>query len=220
MDHSDHSTPGKTSISVILVDDDLIVQSIATRLLSQHSDIRLQGCYQGAYSALSAMRDEPPDVIVVDISMPGMGGLELTQQVHRERPEIKILAYTSLADQNVVSKMLAAGAVGVVYKEASIDTLADAIRATSSGLSVLSPRFNREIIHPRTDIELSETETKLLGLLSQGMTNEQIAPLLCLHASTVKYHLSRLSVKLGARNRVALAVAAVHLGLAERPSEP
>lgn len=128
------------------------------------------------------------------------------------------LPYTSLADERSVSEMLSAGAAGVIYKEASISALADAIRATHSGLSVLSPRFSKSLAHLPLEESLSDTEVKILRLVSQGLTNEQIAPLVYLSPSTVKYHLARLSTKLGGRNRVTLAVAAVQLGLLERSS--
>lgn len=215
MDHKVQHPRLKNPVSVIIVDDDLLVRTTATRLLEEHADVRVLGAYSNGQDALDAASAEPPSVMVVDISMPGMNGVTLTECVRARFPNTEVLAYTSLADQQTISAMLRAGASGVVYKEASVEDLAHAIVATRSGFAVLSPRFHRSLPLQASPAKLSASEKEILRLLSQGLTNEEIAPLMHVSASTVKYHLSKLSEKLDARNRVALAVAAVHLGLAE-----
>ncbi|MDF1486829.1 response regulator transcription factor [Tessaracoccus caeni] len=199
----------------MIVDDDLLVRTMAAMLLEPRNDLHIRGTFSSGPEALAAATDNPPDVMVVDISMPHMSGIELTTQARKRLPETRVLAYTSLADQQSVSAMLRAGASGVVYKEASVGALADAIVTTHSGLAVLSPCFSKTLPVQEPKEQLSATESELLRLVSQGLTNEQIAPKVCLSASTVKYHLSKLSEKLGARNRVALAVTAVRMGLAD-----
>lgn len=215
MDHQDQHASLKPPVTVMIVDDDLLVRTMVTQLLEPHPGLRILGAFSGGQNALLAATDNPPDVMVIDISMPGMNGVQLTQLIRKRLPGTKVLAYTSLANEQTASAMLRAGASGVVYKDASVGGLADAIRTTHSGLSVLSPRFNRPTLPSRPSEPLSETQRQLLRLVSRGLTNEQIAPLLQLSPSTVKYHLSKLSEKFGTRNRVALAVTAVHLGLTE-----
>lgn len=206
--------PGvRTPITVMLVDDDLMVRNIVRELLARHRDLRLTGVFENGRAALAAATMDPPDVMVVDISMPVMNGADLTRLVLAEHSGIRILAYTSLADEQTLSDMLNAGAAGVVYKEASVDAVADAIRATHAGLSVLSPRFSSRLARPETDRPLTETEVEILRLVSRGMTNEQIGSQIQLSPSTIKYHITKLGEKLGADNRVTLAVAAVRLGL-------
>ncbi len=200
-------------ITVTLVDDDLLVRNIVSELLRKHQDLRVVGVFATAREALAAAAENPPDVMVVDISMPGMGGVELTRLVRERHPAVRVMAYTSLADERSVSGMLNAGAVGVVYKEASIDAVANAIRTTCAGLSVLSPRFSRRLALPEVGEALAATEIEILRLVSRGLTNDQIGAAVHLSPSTVKYHITRLTEKLGVTNRVTLAVAAVKLGL-------
>lgn len=213
MDHADQRPGVNAPITVMIVDDDLMVRTMLLRLLSPRRDLQVIGVFADGFAALKAAAEREPDIMVVDISMPAMSGQELTERAVKLFPGTKFLAFTSLADEQSISGMLHAGAAGVVYKEAPISALADAIRATYSGLSVLSPRFSRELARPRSDETFSETEMSILHLVSRGMTNEQIGSLVGLSPSTVKYHISRLSDRLGANNRVTLAVEAVHLGL-------
>lgn len=213
MDQSRHSPGVKTPITVMIVDDDLLVRTTVSELLAQHRDLRVIGLFESGQAALAAAAARPPDVMVVDISMPSMNGAELTRLLRGQHPDTHVLAYTSLADEQSLSDMLKAGAAGVVYKEASVSAVADAIRATRAGLSVLSPRFSSRLARPEPEEPLSATEMAILRLVSRGMTNEQIGDDIHLSPSTIKYHITKLAEKLGASNRVTLAVAAVRLGL-------
>ncbi len=213
MDNPRHDPAVRAPITVMLVDDDLLVRRIVLELLTRHPDIRVAGVFGCGRDALEAAIADPPGVMVVDIAMPGMDGAELTRLVLAERPQVRILAYTSFADEQSLSNMLNAGASGVVYKEASVSAVADAIRATSAGLSVLSPRFSNRLARPETDQSLTDMEVQILRLISRGMTNEQIGAVVSLSPSTIKYHITKLAETLGASNRVTLAVAAVRLGL-------
>lgn len=215
MDHSSQHSVVTGPITVVIVDDDLLVRTTVARLLSPRRDLQVLGVYGDGGAALDAFRTTTPDVVVVDISMPSMSGQELTQRTRDSFPDVQILAYTSLADEKSISGMLGAGAAGVVYKEAPVSALADAIRATHAGLSVLSPRFTRELARTPSDEPLTETEADILHLVSCGFTNDQIGLEVSLSPSTVKYHIRALSETLGATNRVTLAVAAVRLGLAD-----
>ena len=212
----DHPRPGADvirPIRVVLVDDDLYVRTSAHKLFARHPTVRVIGIFAHGAEALERMRDHTPDVLVVDITMPSMSGAELTRAALAAHPQLKVLAYTSLGDQRSVSDMLNAGAAGVVYKEASIAAVVEAIQATHAGLSVLSPRFSRGLARPELEESLTEMESRVLRLVGQGLTNQQIADRVHLTPSGVKYHVTRASEKLDVRNRVALAVAAAHLGL-------
>lgn len=201
------------AISVAFVDDDLIVRTIVGDLLRRHDDLLIVGIYADGRDAWAALETQSVDVVVADISMPNLGGAELTALLRAHHPTTRVLAFTSLADEQSVSSMMRAGASGVVYKEAPVASLADAIRATHAGLSVLSPRFSNRLVRPEAPA-LNGTEQTVLALVSQGMTNEQIARRVHLSADGVKYHVAGLSRKLGVTNRTMLAVAAVELGLA------
>jgi DNA-binding NarL/FixJ family response regulator len=216
MDRPRHHPTLNPRITVMLVDDDLLVRTTASDLLGRHRDLAVIGVFADGHDALLAAATSPPDVMVVDISMPAMSGSELTRRVREQHPATHVLAYTSLADEQSLSEMLNAGAAGVVYKEASVGSVADAIRATHVGLSVLSPRFSSRLARPELEEPLTDTETDILRLVSRGMTNEQIGDHINLSPSTVKYHITKLTERLGANNRVTLAVAAVHLGLVGR----
>lgn len=216
MDQSRRHAAVRSPITVMVVDDDLFVRQSVSELLGVHRDLRLTGVHASERQALSAALSQPPDVMVVDIAMPGMGGVELTRRLREQIPGIRVLAYTSLAGEQSLSDMLNAGAAGVVYKESSIAAVADAIRATAAGLSVLSPRFSSRLARPQLDVPLSSFEVEILQLISRGLSNEQIGAAVSLSPWTIKYHVAKLMEKLGATSRVTLAVAAVQLGLIGR----
>lgn len=201
-----------TPITVAIVDDDVMVRTLVTRLLRRHSDLAIVGVFADGQQAWTALAGKPPEVVVADISMPVMGGAELTALLRERHPDTRVHAFTGLADEQSVSSMLRAGASGVVYKEAAVDSLADAIRATRAGLSVLSPRFSNRLVRPEAPT-LTATEQAVLELVSQGMTNDQIARRVHLTTDGVKYHVAGLSRKLNVANRTMLAVAAVELGI-------
>lgn len=216
MDRPDPDRSVNAQIKVMIVDDDLIARRTLADLLSGHPDIDVIGVYGSGQEALTATHRQPPDLLLADVSMPGMGGAELTRLIRGKHPRIHVLACTSLADEQSISDMLNAGAAGVVYKDSSVGAVADAIRATVAGLSVLSPRFSRRLARPELDEPLTPTEINVLHFLSRGWTNEQIGAEIELSASAVKYHIAKLTERLGANNRVTLAVAAVRLGFDSR----
>ncbi|MFT3861932.1 response regulator [Micropruina sp.] len=199
-------------ITVAVVDDDLIVRTLVSDLLSQHSDLAIVGVHADGRDAWEALQRRPADVVVADISMPNLDGAQLTALLREHQPTTRVLAFTSLADEQSVSSMLRAGASGVVYKAAPVSSLADAIRATHAGLSVLSPRFSNRLVRPEAPA-LSETEQAVLALVSQGLTNDQIARRVHLTADGVKYHIAGLSRRLNVTNRTMLAVVAVEMGI-------
>lgn len=218
MDNSGQNPSSRTAvIKVVIVDDDMLVRSMLTKLLSSYPDLRVTDSYADGMEALESVRAVPPDVMLVDVSMPnGIGGAELTQMVRLCAPSVQILALTSLTNDETVSEMLHAGALGFLFKDSSHEAIADAIRAARSGLSVLSPRARDRLATPRRPAdtpELSETEGRILRLVADGLTNDQIAKQVYLSVATVKYHIGILTRKLEVTNRVTLAVRASQLRL-------
>lgn len=217
MDEPRHHSGVAPATTVMIVDDDLLVRTTVCHLLTGCRGIRIVAVFSNGSEALAALGHSAPDVMLVDIAMPGMNGAELTRLIRSRHPQTRVLAYTSLASQDTLSDMLNAGAAGVVYKEASVGALAHAIRTVHGGLSVFSPRYSARLARPELDKPLTPTETDILSLLSKGLSNEQISELVHLSPSTVKYHITKLTDKLGATNRVTLAVAAIRLGLTDDP---
>lgn len=211
------STGDTAVIRVVIVDDDMFVRTMLARLLRSYPDLHVTHTYADGAEALKAVRTDPPDVMLVDVSMPeGMGGIELARLVREHVPSVRILALTSLTTEETVSEMLRAGAIGFLFKDTSHEAVAAAIRAARSGLSVLTPRARDRMttpMRPEDAPELSETESRILKLVAEGLTNEQIAQQVYLSPSTVKYHVGALTRKLGATNRVTLAVRAGELHL-------
>ena len=210
-------TGAAPTIQVVIVDDDLLVRSMLAKLLGSYPDLHITNTYADGAQALEAARANPPDVMLVDVSMPeGMSGPELTGLLREHAPSVKVLALTSLTNEETVSVMLRAGALGFLFKDTSYEAVADAIRAARSGLSVLTPKARDRLatpLRPEDTPQLSETEGRILKRVGEGLTNEQIAQQVYLSPSTVKYHIGMLTEKLGATNRVTLAVRAGELHL-------
>lgn len=203
------------AIRVVIVDDDMLVRSMLADLLRSYPDLNITNTYEDGAEALESVLADPPDVMLVDVSMLKMSGPELTRLVREKAPSVQILALTSLTDERTVSEMLHAGALGFLFKDTSYEAVADAIRAARSGLSVLTPKA-RDRLATSVDNEapeLTEMESRILSLVAEGLTNEKIAQQVYLSPSTVKYHVGMLTEKLGATNRVTLAVRAGELHL-------
>lgn len=207
---------GARQTRVVIVDDDLFVRTTLADLLRACPDLTIAHTYGDGTEALKGVLADPPDVLLVDVSMPTMSGVELTRLVRKQAPSVQILALTSLTDEQTVSEMLRAGALGFLFKDTNHSAVADAIRAARSGLSVLSPKASGRLATPtRPDDapELTQTEATILKLVAKGLTNDQIAQQVYLASSTVKYHIGMLTQKLGATNRVTLVVRAGELHL-------
>ena len=203
------------AIRVVIVDDDMLVQSMLADLLRSYPDLNITNTYEDGAEALESVLADPPDVMLVDVSMPKMSGPELTRLVREKAPSVQILALTSFTDERTVPEMLHAGALGFLFKDTSYEAVADAIRAARSGLSVLTPKA-RDRLATSVDNEapeLTEMDSRILSLVAEGLTNEKIAQQVYLSPSTVKYHVGMLTEKLGATNRVTLAVRAGELHL-------
>ncbi len=194
------------SIRVLLVDDhDMVRQGLAV-FLDAFDDLELVGEASDGADALIQCGKTLPDVILMDLMMPGVDGLTAIQNIRREHPKIRIIALTSFQNEELVPKALQAGAIGYLYKDISIDELAAAIRSAHAGTPVLSPAATRVLIDITNrpdppEFGLTKREYDVLILMVEGLNNVEIAQRLVIGRSTVKTHVSHILAKLDATNR-------------------
>ncbi len=202
----------------MVVDDHPVVRDGLKNIFLVFDDLQLAGEAENSSEALALCQQATPDVILMDIFMPGMDGIQATQSILQEHPQVKIIILTSYPEDDLVQRSLEAGAIGYVLKNASIDDLADAIRAAYSGQPTLAPEATSALIHAKTGPakpggDLSPREREVLALIAQGLNNEEIAERLVISPSTAKNHVSACIQKLGAANRAEAAALAVRNGL-------
>ena len=217
MDHQgDHPVGGPVLTRVVIVDDDLFVRSTLAGLLSPAPGTEVVATYDSGTEASGHAAGDRAHVTLVDISMPALGGPETTARLRAECPSTRVLALTSLTDPSAAAAMIAAGALGFLPKDLSVPAMVHAIEAARRGVSVLAGAGAELLGQQAPPVErpkLSDTEVAILRLVRDGQTNEQIAGAVYLSPSTVKYHVSALITKLGATNRVTLAIKAHELRL-------
>ena len=167
-------------IRVMIVDDHPVVRDGLKNMLLAFDDLELVGEAGDGRQAVAHCGQAQPDVILMDMAMPGMDGIAATRAILKERPRMKIIMLTSFVEDKLVQNALEAGAVGYLLKNASINTLADAIRSVYAGQSVLSPEATTALIHTKTGPrelgkDLTEREREVLALIVHGLSNEEIA---------------------------------------------
>lgn len=205
-------------IKVMVVDDHPIVRDGLKNLFLVFDDLELISEAGDGDQALELCRHEPPDVIFMDIVMPGMDGITATRAILERFPQIKIIILTSYPEDNLVQKSLEAGAIGYVLKNAPIDDLANAIRSAYALKPTLAPEATMALIRAKTGplkpgSDLSQREREVLALIVEGLSNEEIARQLVISPGTAKHHVSACIQKLGAVNRAQAASLAVKHGL-------
>ena len=165
--------------------------------------------------ALRLCDEVQPDVILMDMVMPGMDGATATQAICKRHPGIQVVALTSFPEEGLVQKALQAGAISYLLKDVSADELAKAIRLAYVGRSTLAPEAVQALVHavthPKPEQNLTEREQEVLSLLVKGLNNREIAERLVVSPSTARYHVSNILAKLGVTNRAeAVALALRH----------
>lgn len=203
-----------SSIRVLLVDDHTMVRRGLATFLKVYDDLQLVGEAATGQTAIELCGRLLPDVVLMDLSMPGMDGVETTRAIHQQFPAVRVIALTSFNEEGAVQNVLRAGAISYLLKDVSAAELAQAIRAAHAGRSTLSPAAAQALIHSTTQPaalghDLTERERAVLALMVQGLNNTEIAESLFVSPSTIKSHVSHILAKLDVAGRteaVALAV--------------
>ncbi|MEU0242941.1 response regulator transcription factor [Streptomyces sp. NPDC006235] len=217
-------------IRVLIVDDQAMVRQGFTVLLGTQPDIEVVGEAKDGEGGVAVAAETAPDVVLMDIRMPGIGGIEATERITSADPDIRVLVLTTFDLDEYVYDALRAGASGFLLKDASSEQLAEAVRVIAAGDALLAPVITRKLIaefsrlddRPRAPLkerigDLTERETEVLALIAQGLSNAEISQHLFVAEQTVKTHVGRILVKLGLRDRTQAAVFAYESGLV-RPS--
>lgn len=202
------------AIKVLIVDDHPVVRDGLKNMLLVFDDLELGGEADNGLAALEYCQQKLPDVILMDILMPGMDGIQATRAILERYPQVKIIMLTSFPKDDLIQQSLEAGATGYLLKNTSIDSLASAIRSAYSGQPSLAPEVTKALIRISTNpskpgSDLSKREREVLGLIVEGLSNEEIAERLVISPATARHHVSACIQKLGAANRAQAAAQAV-----------
>jgi two-component system, NarL family, response regulator LiaR len=205
------------AIRVLITDDHSVVRQGLRMFLSLDPDIQVVGEAQDGQVALAMARELRPDVVLMDLLMPVMDGLESTRAIRTELPEVEVIALTSVLEGASVTGAVRAGAIGYLLKDTDAEELHRAIRGAAEGRVQLAPeaaaRLIREVRAPENPEALTDREAEVLGLLARGQANKQIASELFVEEKTVKAHVSSILRKLGVHSRTQAALHAVRTGL-------
>ena len=208
-------------ISVLVVDDDPLVRSALSLMLGGQPDVRVVGEAPDGRAGIAAARELRPDVVLMDIRMPVLDGIEATRRISRRAPGTAVLVLTTYDLDEYVFAALEAGASGFLLKDCPPDELTAAIRVVARGDALIAPSITRRLISEFTARgtelrelpSISEREREVLVGIARGHSNSELAAELFIGEATVKTHVSSLLTKLGCRDRVQLVVAAYEAGL-------
>lgn len=213
-------------INVLIVDDHALVRMGIRRLLDDLSDISVVGEAENGERALEFIRIHKPDVVLLDMKMPGIDGWEVTRRLHKSHPEVKVIAVTALSTESLPSRVLQLGAMGYLTKESGSQDLTAAIRKVYQGERYLSAEIAQKMaidsLHANQDSPfdaLSEREMQVMLMITRGMTVQDIATRLFLSSKTINGYRYRIFDKLGIKNDVELTYLAMKHRLIERPEE-
>jgi NarL family two-component system response regulator LiaR len=205
-------------IRVMIVDDQPMVRSGLSAFLSVAHDFELVGEAENGTQALRMCADAQPDVVLMDLMMPGMNGVAATRAILERFPDVRVIALTSFPQDQLVQEVLQAGALSYLLKNVGVDELARAIRAARAGQPTLAPEAAQALIRRATQPkapghDLSAREREVLALMVLGLNNPDIAERLIVGRSTVKFHVSSILGKLGVQSRTQAALYASRIGL-------
>lgn len=205
------------TIRILVADDHTVVRQGLRMFLGLDPEFEIVGEAGDGAEALALARQSRPDVVLMDLLMPVMDGIEATGIIRRELPDTEIIALTSVLEDASVVGAVRAGAIGYLLKDAQADELCRAIRAAAAGQVQLSPkaaeRLMREVRAPERPEVLTQRETEVLRLLAQGQANKEIGRTLNISEKTVKTHVSSILAKLGVPSRTQAALYAARIGL-------
>ena len=204
-------------IRVLLADDHSKIHRSIAAVIDFIEGMVLVAQAGNGEEAVQLCREYQPDIVLMDVVMPHMSGIEATRLIREEFPDIKILALSSFEDEDSVRDMLLAGASGYLLKQGSIDDLAETIRAAYSDKAVFSPEVTQALLrrsdNPQHDYGLTSREVEILRLMVDGLSNTEIAAALTISPSTAKFHVGNVLGKLGVTGRVEAVALAVSQNL-------
>lgn len=203
-------------IRVLLVDDHAVIRAGLQQLLSGTDDIEVVGGAAGGQQAVEMARRLRPDVVLMDLQMPGVDGVSATRAIMNEGLGVDVLVLTSYSDSERIVAALDAGAVGYLLKDADPEDVLHGIRAVSRGESPIHPRAARLLLGTRggtSQAQLTSRESEVLGLVKDGLANKQIARRLDISERTVKAHLTSAFARIGVADRTQAALWAERNGL-------
>jgi DNA-binding NarL/FixJ family response regulator len=196
-------------IRVLLVDDHQLVRAGLSTLIDSADDLQVAGAVADGAQALAAADRDRPDVVLMDLAMPVMDGVEATRRLHERSPDIPVLVLTSFSDTARIRAALDAGARGYLLKDSEPQALLDGIRAVARGETALHPRVARAVLTgpvTRDQAELTAREREVLSLVTLGMANKQIGQTLQISERTVKAHLGNIFTRIGVSDRTSAAI--------------
>lgn len=209
-------------IKVLIADDEAIMREIINDYLAHEMNISVVGEARDGHSAIVQARGLHPDVILMDMQMPGIDGVEATSIIHQELPDVRILGLSTFATDRYVVNLLHAGASGYLVKSSSPEEIVSALHTVVDGGSVLSPEVTRHVVHtlkengpaspknisPYKDL-LTDKELEVIKLLAQGLNNKEMAEQLFITESTVKARFVKIMEKMQVRDRVQILIKAI-----------
>jgi DNA-binding NarL/FixJ family response regulator len=210
-------------IRVLLVDDHPVVREGVRGMLSAEADLEVVGEAASGHEAVTATRNLQPDVVLMDLRMPGGDGVQATERILRHSPECRVLVLTTYDTDADILRAVEAGAAGYLLKDTPRIELAEAVRAAMRGETVLAPAVAGKLVSGmrvrREAPQLTEREIDVLRLAAEGLSNAEIGRTLFISATTVKTHLMNSFAKLGVSDRTAAVTTAMRLRLLPTPGE-
>ncbi len=217
-------------MNVMLVDDHEVVLEGLIRILEKQGGIKIVSVARSAEEALEKIGRFPPDVVIVDIQLPGMNGIELIRRIKSQYPDIEAITLTVFDDEQFAKQAIKAGAIGYVIKDAAKEELVKAVRAAAKGESLISTSVARKLIEEISEPAgkkkkeeeyegLSQRELDVIKLMARGYNNRQIADILFISEHTVKVHIRNIFRKIGVTDRTNAVLWAIERGLVLKARE-
>lgn len=210
-------------IRVVIADDHNVVRTGLEQLLGASEDVEIVAAASNGQEAVDLCLEQTPDVVLMDLNMPVLDGIQATRRIHEALPNTRVVVLTSFSDRERILDALDAGAIGYLLKDAEPEELIQGIRAAARGESPLAPKAAGAVLQARVDRrpgeELSTREREILVLLGSGLANKQIARRLGISEKTVKVHLTSVFRRIGVEDRTQAALWAERHGLLRQEAE-